>query len=55
MKAQPYKKALKHLDKAENFQERLRAHMQDVRTYLEQMAKEDGQPKTPKKKRRPRN
>ncbi|HKC68455.1 MAG TPA: hypothetical protein VKG26_09505 [Bacteroidia bacterium] len=37
MNAQPHKKALLHLNKAENFQERLAKHLEQVRYILEGM------------------
>lgn len=53
MKAQPHKKALSHLAKAENFQERLSAHLKEVRIILEKAHKEEKYtPKIKMKKRR---
>ncbi len=52
MKPQPYKKALVHLDKAANFQDRLTEHLAQVRKYLNQCVALDTPTITTKKKRR---
>ena len=51
MKPQPFKKALKHLEKAENFQERLSEHMKEVREYIEKADKYYNSHPKPKKKK----